>query len=375
MLITFNGHIRNLTESSLKRSQIMIQNFTKLLAFWIVLLCILPKPCQACTTFCLDNNGRPVFGRNFDWILENGLIVVNKRGVTKKALGQEGKQLSWISKYGSVTFNQFGREFPLGGMNEAGLVIESMMLDETKYPLTDSRPEIGISQWIQYQLDIHDSIDDVIASDSQLRINGSKGSNLHFLICDKTGNCSTIEFIDGKLIYHTDAKMPVKVLTNNTYAESISSWEKGKIPEKDKTQSIERFFRSAEMVNSGVPGLNQNPINFAFSILKEAEQDTYKTQWSIVYDIADQVIFFRTGNHHAIRYFSFKSFDFSCHTPVKILDINADLSGDVTDKFINYNYQINRDLIRFVFLKTYFTHPTEDILDQISKYSDSTLCN
>jgi len=169
--------------------------------------------------------------------------------------------------------------------------------------------------------------------------------------------------------------MPVKVLTNNTYAESIDSWKKGKIPEKDKTQSIERFFRSAEMVNSSVPGLKQNPIDSAFSILKKAEQETYETQWSIVYDIADQVIYFRTGNHHAIRYFSLKSFDFSCHTPVKILDINADLSGDVTDQFINYEYQINRDLIRFVFLKTYFTIPAKDIFDLLSKYSESTLCN
>ena len=353
----------------------MIQDYTKLLAFWIALFCILPKPCQSCTTFCLDNNRRPVLGKNFDWILGDGLIVINKRGVSKKALVQKGERLSWTSKYGSVTFNQFGREFPLGGMNEAGLVIESMMLDETKYPLTDSRPEIGISQWIQYQLDSHDSIGGVLSSDSQLRINGSNGSKLHFLICDKTGNCSTIEFIDGKRIYHTGSKLPVKVLTNNIYAESISLWENGKIPEKDSSQSIERFFRSVEMVNSSVTGLNKNPIDFAFNILKKAEQDTYKTQWSIVYDITDQVIYFRTGNHQAIRYFSLKSFNFSCHTPVKIVDINADLSGDVTEKFINYEYQINRDLIRFAFLKTYFTHPTDDILDLLSKYSESTLCN
>jgi choloylglycine hydrolase len=34
----------------------------------------------------------------------------------------DGKTISWISKYGSITFNQYGREFPTGGMNEKGLV-------------------------------------------------------------------------------------------------------------------------------------------------------------------------------------------------------------------------------------------------------------
>ena len=58
--------------------------------------------------------------------------------------------IAWTSKYGSATFNQYGREFPMGGMNEAGLVVESMMLFETEYPLPDTRSGIDPTQWIQY---------------------------------------------------------------------------------------------------------------------------------------------------------------------------------------------------------------------------------
>ena len=58
----------------------------------------------------------------------------------------------------------------MGGMNEAGLVVETMMLEETEYPSPDSRPGIEILQWIQYQLDNFSTIEEVIASHSQIRI-------------------------------------------------------------------------------------------------------------------------------------------------------------------------------------------------------------
>ena len=63
-------------------------------------------------------------------------------------LSETSSSLNWTSTYGSATFNQYGREFPMGAMNEAGLVVETMMLDETEYPEADSRPAINILQWI-----------------------------------------------------------------------------------------------------------------------------------------------------------------------------------------------------------------------------------
>ena len=105
--------------------------------FWYLLLNV----ANSCTTFCLDHGGRLVFGRNHDWNVGDGLVIINKRDVTKTsilvALKQTNKALTWTSKFGSVTFNQSGREFPLGGINEAGLVVESMMLDDTYYSKSD----------------------------------------------------------------------------------------------------------------------------------------------------------------------------------------------------------------------------------------------
>jgi len=260
-------------------------------------------------------------------------------------------------------------------MNEAGLVVETMMLYQTKYPLTDSRPEIDISQWLQYQLDNFDKVEEVISSDSQLRIKRSSRSKLHFLTCDRTGSCATIEFIDGKLIYHNKEKMPVKTLTNSTYAESIRFWKNDKIPQPDNDQSIERFLLSANRVKNYNSKSDKKPVEYAFNILKRVEHESFKTQWSIVYDIANLSIYFRTSDNQRVRHFRLKSFDFSCTTPVKILDVNTDLSEDIADNFIDFSYQINRDLIGYVFLKTYFAHPPDHILDLLSRYPESTFCS
>ncbi|MGI9569415.1 MAG: linear amide C-N hydrolase, partial [Desulfobulbia bacterium] len=263
----------------------------------------------ACTTFCLDNENLPVCGRNFDWRLGDGHILINKRGVAKTAISVQpddvNTRLSWVSAYGSATFNLFGREFPLGGMNEAGLVIESMMLDKTQYPSKDSRPEIMVSQWVQYQLDNFSRVEDVIASDSKIRIQPSRDSKLQFLICEQSGICATIEFIEGELIYHANERVPVKTLTNSLYADSLSFWKKEILPKSDKNKSIERFILSAKMVKGYDPHAMGKPIEYAFNILKKVEHDSFKTQWSIVYDIAHLTIHFRTYGNQKIRYFNF----------------------------------------------------------------------
>ncbi len=224
-------------------------NFIQNSIFCVLLFYIDSNCILACTTFYLDNENQPIYGRNFDWRLGGGHIIINKRGVQKRAISDQpddvNNRLSWVSKYGSATFNLFGREFPLGGMNEAGLVVESMMLDKTQYPPKDSRPEVMVSQWVQYQLDNFSRVEDVIASDSKIRIQSSRDSKLHFLICEQSGICATIEFIGGELLYHTNERMPVKTLTNSTYADSLSFWRKGELPKSDKNKSIERFILSA----------------------------------------------------------------------------------------------------------------------------------
>jgi penicillin V acylase-like amidase (Ntn superfamily) len=175
----------------------------------------------ACTTFFINKDGQMIFGRNYDWITGNGMVCTNLRGLSKTSdKTSDGATISWISKYGSITFNQYGKEFPTGGMNEKGLVVELMWLDGTKYPEADDRPAVGVLQWIQYQLDNCSTVDELIATDKTIRI-ASKGTPLHYLVADSSGNVATIEFLDGKMKVHKGKELPFAVLTNDMYSSSL----------------------------------------------------------------------------------------------------------------------------------------------------------
>ena len=43
----------------------------------------------------------------------------------------------------------------------------------------------------------------------------------HYLVSDHHGRCTVIEFLDGKIQYHSGQGIPIRALTNSTYAQSI----------------------------------------------------------------------------------------------------------------------------------------------------------
>src|SRR5206468_3031917 len=185
------------------------------------LLCLFLNQTFACTTFCLVGKGEVLFGRNYDWTIGDALVLVNKRGVAKTAtIIDSDNGAKWISKYGSVTFNQYGRENPTGGMNEAGLVVEVMWLAETEYPKEDARPTVGSQEWVQYQLDTSATVREAIRNARRVRI--ASVVKIHYLISDRAGNAATFEFLNGRLVIHTGARLAVSTLTNDTYEKSLS---------------------------------------------------------------------------------------------------------------------------------------------------------
>ncbi len=231
-------------------------------------------------------------------------------------------------------------------MNESGLIILQLALPGSKYPVTDTtRPVVSQLQWTQHHLDNCCTVEEVLASDKQIwrpepelkiTIDG------HYFICDKTGNCATIEFLDGKLIYHTKETMPSKALTNITYKESIEFWKENKLPSFNPGNSAERFATATDMAKKYNSKTSKSAVDYAFEILTTVSQGTMEaidgvrvrsplaTAWSVVFDINNLRIYLRSFENPKIRYINLNSFDFSCKTPVKVLDIQADLSGDVT---------------------------------------------
>lgn len=333
----------------------------------------LTAPANACTTFCLRDDGRILFGKNYDWNVGDGLLVVNQREMARTADMPGDKPASWVSRYGSVTFNQYGRDFPSGGMNEAGLVIELMWLEGVRYPTPDQRPAVDVLQWIQYNLDSHATVAEVLAADQKIRINGDVP--LHYLVADRKGQVATVEFLDGRLVAHTGESLPVAALTNSTYEESESFRRAAKARQETPRGpgSLERFAYAADRV-AAFDGQKGDAVAYAFETLKKAAQGNY-TQWSIVYEIDRGRIHFRTRDHRPVRTLSLAGLDFRCGQPVRVLSLDAKVQGDVARHLVPYTRQINQDLVRAAASKTPFLASTPAAeLERWAAYPEAAVC-
>ncbi len=312
-----------------------------------------------CSTFVLRDQEDLVFGGNLDFYTSKGLVVVNKRQAAKTAmLAPPETPVSWVSEYGSITFNQVGKEFPFGGMNEKGLVVQMMWLDETAFPPADERPGITELQWIQYQLDNAATVDEVIQSNSNMRISSTQAmSRLHYLVSDASGKAAAVEFIDGEFVCHTGEALPVAALTNSSYDASLEFHMAldtlGTAEQIAHTSyaSKDRFATIAGKTKNFESDKTATAVDVAFDILhtvRAPERGPHCTAWSIVYDVANMRLLFKTFENRHVRVIDFGAFDFACAAPPKVLDMTADLQGDVSSAFAQYRPEMNRDLVTSV---------------------------
>jgi len=329
---------------------------------------------HACTTFCMNVNGHVVFGANYDWDTGVAAMMVNKRSVMKESYTL--RPLHWISRYASITVNQYGREFPSGGMNEAGLVVGLMALDETQYPAVDERPSAGVLDWIQYQLDVSGDIDEAVANAGSIRVaTGSKG--VHFLLADRSGRAVTIEYLGGVLVTHRDAALPSAVLANHNYDQSLAYLRNitgfgGAQPVPNGIGSLERFARAASMIRTTSPGAHA--VDRAFAILEAVHQPNF-TRWRIVYDPAAATVYFRTDQNLELRWVSFASFDGACASAVQMLDANTQESGDVAPFFADYTTAANLALVNRAYDETPFLRNTSEAHRvEVAMHGESGTC-
>lgn len=344
----------------------------------VVLSGFFPLGTEACTTFCLKDGNAVIFGRSFDFAAGEGQIHVNQRGVRKTALiAPPETPLIWTSVYGSISFNQHGREFPYGGTNEAGLVIEQMMHEDQAggYPALDGRHGLEELQWIQYQLDMSATVAQVIGSDAAVRISQASLAPLHFLVSDAHGDIAAIEYVDGRMVVHTGEDLRCAALANTTYDLSLEHKAKLDAAGSDSSpprtsSSLDRFATAAAMAEAYDRGTG-SPVDYAFSILDCVS--TGATQWNIVYDPRDQTIHYRTRGNRAIRRLAMNTFDFACPSPRLCVDIEKNARGCAD--FETYSYEGNLKLIETVWNSVEFLKPLpQDVRIAWATYPDAVKC-
>ncbi len=345
-----------------------------------LLLCSL-QPVAACTSFAIADDGDDgvrIVGKSYDWTVGTGLVMVNRRGVTKPFSFAPGPSAArWVSRYGSVSFNQYGRDNPQGGMNEQGLVIEILWLSETVYPAEDRRQRLGATQWIQYQLDTAATVGEVIAGCDRVRI--ASPATVHFLVADRHGDVATLEFLAGELVCHRGDDLVSPVLTNSTYDDSAAYLRRhrgwgGSRPIPVSQRSLDRFVRASDLARN-CPGAGEPIVDCAFAVLDSVANPGW-TRWQIVYDQRSLLVIFRTDSNPVSKRIDLASLELACSPEaMKIIDIDLADGGDLSEGWQPYTTQANRQLIERAYNGTTFLRSVSpQARDRLATYPEHTAC-
>ncbi len=332
---------------------------------------------NGCSIFCFgDADDGQFVARNYDWNSGEGLIVINKRSIAKQALSFDNP-VKWKSKYGSISFCQYGREFPCDGMNEAGLMISVLWLAESHYPRRDKRPSISTLQWVQYQLDTAKSVAEIVASAKGLRIKPISKATLHYFVCDKTGDCATIEFLKGKMVVHRGEQLAHRCLTNNSYVKSAQSATRlkefgGSHSPGQSGSSLDRYCRAAVAAKKeNWP--TQLDVKYGFRVLADLGRTDY-TKWRIVYNLTEGVIHFRTFDFPQTKSIHLADFDLTTAAPVMVCNMNIKAKGELNNKFSAYSAEQNQRIFTSAMKTTGVLHGVsnhQQLIKQIAKYPET----
>lgn len=340
----------------------------KLFIFVILPLFLFAKQVKSCSTFLLKSDSAIFVGHNLDEspnLHIPGLVCVNKRNIYREGITWSeltttptayekatipfkekiDPKISWVSQYGSITFNSEGLDFPDGGINEKGLAVFEMSLGGTEHKYEKSNPTLFMVLWIQYVLDTCFSLDEVITSAQNINL---QGWSWHYFVSDKSGDCAIIEFIKGEVVVHRGQDIVYPVLCNASYKYEINRLKEyqdfdGMLYKiRSFVKKPPRFIRGTKMLHDFDPSIH-SPKEYAFDILDEIKINGWN-KWGILVDVNNMTVYYHTHRNREIRHISFSDFDFSSGTASQLFDIHGDGAGEVSAYFVDYTFERNLKL-------------------------------
>jgi len=176
----------------------------------------------------------------------------------------------WVSKYGSV-MTSFYNVASIDGMNEKGLVANTLYLAETDYGKSDGKPLISVAVWGQYVLDNFATVAEAVQALAKepIRVtthslpNGSAASG-HLAISDPTGDSAIFEYIDGELRIHhgkqytvmTNSPIFDEQLALNEYWKTVGGQQF--LPGTNRAS--DRFVRASFLLSNLPTAIDENVV-------------------------------------------------------------------------------------------------------------------
>ncbi|MGC4121735.1 MAG: hypothetical protein QM765_45595 [Myxococcales bacterium] len=245
-------------------------------------------PARACTAFA----DGPLLAKGFDWMTGEGWIVVNERGRIRSPLFPDSAgDGAWTAQYASVALTTLGPGFPVSGMNEKGLAIESLVdLDVSAVVQPVPGRLIGL-ELLQYGLDRFATAAELADFAEKARFT-QLAVALHFFACDAGGDCVVIE--PGRDSTRVVRRLPAKVLANEPYREDWGanhpSGLAALLPRigPSRGSSAWRF----QAVASAVKAAPLRDEKAALATLEKVVMPG-RTQWQIVWNLKERTLTLR----------------------------------------------------------------------------------
>ena len=316
---------------------------------------IIPVSSYACTVFTLNDNGGRYIARSFDWDYGDGVVLVNPRGASKTSLlFEEGiASASWTSQYGSVTINQAADEFPMSGMNEAGLTIDVLILSKSKFPRQFTKPVMNEVQVIQYLLDTAATVDEAKAQVEKIQIKPF-AERVHYMVCDVKSECAAFEYLNGEMVVSKYAAYSKQILANDLYSETLD-------PRKMTTRP-----KAAYDYLMQTPLDGRDPIAYMMTGLQKVKLPS--SRWQMVYNVTGRQISFRDVNANKnLKMIDLNKVDFSCSKVKGYIDISNAFEGEISNKLANFTQARNEVLLSQVL-------PDPQLIPYVTAYYNQLNC-
>ncbi len=235
-----------------------------------------PETIYGCSTLAAQTpKGGNIFGRNFDW--DDCTVLIIKTVPTDGYVSISTANAEFLGVSGDPQniadrFVYLGSTYaPLDGMNEKGLCVAVLALDDTWQTRQDTgKAGITTTTAIRMLLDQAATVDEALELLKQYDMCSSAELGYHFALADATGQAVVVEYIDNIMYVTEETAATNHILTSMPYHDDgKDEWS------AYRYDTLKDLLAQAD----GIMDVDQ---------VKEAlTRVSSSTQWSIVYDQRD----------------------------------------------------------------------------------------